>query len=437
MERIAAASNLIIEVEPQRWRLLSNGGGEERVLVEAAPGEPLRYGESFGSRRQLPASGMLTREDIQRVVLGWSSKDNAWHLGLVLGGALVTERGSRWCGLVHWNDPNLDQYEKIATQAGQLLAEQVNRPFSVIPPNASEGTAHTAADTGMQPTPPTAQTRQPYVEPASSETIPAAAPPVRSYEMPTAASYSGAQSYEAPAAQAPVYAPPADDSQPIPQPIPQPALPLKFELWTLKQADPMRVELVLAKSWTRGRLMRILGNVVWLVIFILLTVTTLTAGIALPRPEILVYLGIAAIILLTVNILYNLLKTFTTANRIIFEPEGVRWQRGKRIKKAIPADQIAEVYVSHVLSKVGKRGKAALERALHHGEINLYLLDGEFESVLVQTQTDEMIPVTDDPINEESVEPLTVYNARTRLQAAALKMAQVLNLPAEYDKRMR
>ncbi|MEP7290537.1 MAG: hypothetical protein ABI835_02085 [Chloroflexota bacterium] len=414
MERIPAASNLFIEVEPQRWRLLSNSSGDESVLVEATPGAPLRYDQSFGSRRQLPESGILAREDIQRVVLGWSSKDDAWHLGLVLGGSLVTERGSRWCGLAHWHDPQTSQYEKIATQAGQLLAEQVNRPFSVIPPQERPGTstAHTAADTGY------------YAAPVQAQA------PVRAQTPPT--EYAPAPAYPSMPEAAAVY------EMPVPLvPIPQPALPLRFELWTLKQADPARIELSLSKSWGRGRLMRTGWNVVWLAVFIILTVTTLTAGIAYPRPEILVALGIASSIFLVLVILYNLFTVLTATNRVIFEPEGVRWMRGKRVKRAIPVDQIAEIYVSQVISKVGRRGKSAEQRGIHFGEITLFLLDGEFKSILTQNQFDETIPVTDDPLNEEAVISLTEYNAHTRLQAAGLRIARTLHLPAEYDKRLK
>ena len=50
---------------------------------------------------------------------------------------------------------------------------------------------------------------------------------------------------------------------------------------------------------------------------------------------------------------------------------------------------------------------------------------------------DETIPATDDPINEEQIVGLTPYNARTRLQAAALRLSQVLRVHAEYDKRLK
>jgi hypothetical protein len=418
MKRISAAGDIIIEVQPESWRLLSNGGDHERILVEAAPGEPLRYGISFGGSRQLPESGVLSRDDIQRVVLGWSSKDTSWHLGLVLAGDLVNERGSRWCGLAHWYDPDLHEFERVATQAGQTLAAQVNLPFSVIPPKPDEVASSSAP-------------RPVEVEPATPMTrvITLGEPP-----PPYTATPTGAHSYLTPTY--PAAQPERDYEIPLEQ-IPQPALPLKFDLWTLRQPDPGRLEFALSGAWGRSRLVRTAWNIVWLGAFIILTVTTLTAGIAYPRPEFLVYMGIASIIFLTLLVLYTLIRTMTATNRIIVEPEGVRWMRGKRTKSAIPADQIAEVYVSHVVNKVGKRGKSAEQRAVHYGELNLFLTDGDFKTIVTQTQTDETIPSTDDPLNEEQVVALTPYNARTHLQSAALKVAQTLRVHAEYDKRLK
>jgi hypothetical protein len=388
MERISAASNVVIEVQPESWRLLVNGSGTERVLVEAQRGAPLRYGASFGNRRKLPLDGALPREIIQRVVLGWSENDNAWHLGLVLRGELVAERGSRWCGLAHWHDPLANQYRDVATEAGRTLATYIDCPFTIIPPHGEATT----------PTPSV------FVEEA----------PERITSTRIAVS----------------------NLEPAPEAIPQPDLPLRFDLWTL-QSSAQGLELVLAPSWGRSKLMRVGWNILWLAIFIILTVTTLTAGIALPRPEILVWLGVASIILLVLLILYNLYETLTYVNRIVFTPEGVRWMRGKRVRRSLSIDRIAEVYVSLVISKVGKRGKSAQERTVAYGEITLFLNDGDFESILSQHQTDETIPVTDDPINEELVVTLSETNARTRLQSAALMIARTLGVSAEYDKRLK
>ena len=389
MERISAASNLIIEVQPESWRLLTNGNANERVLVEAIPGEPLRYGSTFGSRRHLPDSGILPREEIQSVVLGWSEKDDAWHLGLVLKGDLVDTRGSRWCGLAHWHDPLANQYLTAASQAGQTLAHQVDRPFTVIPPHGAEG--------------------------VSVPTNGAVA--VLGDDLATRI--------------------PVTTMEPAPEAIPQPELPLHFDLWTLRQADATHLVLELSPAWGRGKLLRTAWNIIWLGVFIVLVVTTLISGIALPRPELLVYLGFASIIVLTLIILYNLYDTATHINRIVFEKAGVRWLRGKRVRKAIPIDQIQEVYVSHVINKVGRRGKSSEQRAVQYGELTLLLKSGKFQSVLVEHQTDDVIPVTDDPLNEESINPLTVYIARTHLQSAALKIADLLGVSVEYDKRLK
>ncbi len=383
MERISAASNVVIEVQPESWRLLVNGSGTERVLVEAQRGAPLRYGANFGSRRRLPLDGVLPREIIQRVVLGWSEDDNAWHLGLVLKGELVAERGSRWCGLAHWHDPLANQYQDVAIQAGQTLANQVDCPFTLIPPHGEAITPDITRD-------------------ASSTSTRIA----------------------------------VSNMEPIPDVIPQPDLPLKFELWTLQPAEA-GLELVLAPSWGRSKLMRVGWNILWLAVFIILTVTTLTSGIALPRPEILVWLGFASIILLILTILYNLYEVFTYINRIVIDSEGVRWMRGKRVRRSVPLSAIQEVYASLVIAKVGKRGKSAQERGIAYGEITLYQNDGKFQTVLAQHQPDEVIPVSDDPLNEEAIVSLNETNARARLQSAALMIARTLGVPAEYDKRLK
>lgn len=137
MDRIAAADNLTIELDEARWRLIANGAGEMRVLVEALPGQPMRYISGFASSRRLPEAGALDTEDIQRVVLGWSEQDSAWHLGLLLETPLAQARGSRWCEIARWPDPDATQHDGPATRAGAGLAHIVDRPFSRIAPQAA------------------------------------------------------------------------------------------------------------------------------------------------------------------------------------------------------------------------------------------------------------------------------------------------------------
>ncbi len=134
MDRISAADNLVIELEAEHWRLIANGDGGRNVLVEAQPGQPLRYIPNFAISRRLPEIGALPTDQIQRVVLGWSGSDAAWHLGLVLRPELAEARGSRWCEVASWPDPDRSVYDEVATRAGETLAQSLTRPFYLVPP---------------------------------------------------------------------------------------------------------------------------------------------------------------------------------------------------------------------------------------------------------------------------------------------------------------
>lgn len=141
MDRISAADNLTIEMQSDRWRLLVNGDQDERVIVEAQRGKPLKYIPGFGKSRRLPDNGSLPVEHIQRVVVGWSNQDESWHLGLVLGAELAQARGSRWCEVARWPDPESTQFSDIASRAGETLAEAVTRPFYLVPAEIEEKNA--------------------------------------------------------------------------------------------------------------------------------------------------------------------------------------------------------------------------------------------------------------------------------------------------------
>ncbi len=137
MNRISAGGNLSIEIRPQSWRLFANGADLEQSLVEVNLHEPLRYIPAFGSTRRLPDTGILPTQYIQRIVLGWSNEDESWHLGFLLEPELARPRGSRWCELVHWPDPDGHLLEEVARQAAESLAQTVDRPFYFVPPRVS------------------------------------------------------------------------------------------------------------------------------------------------------------------------------------------------------------------------------------------------------------------------------------------------------------
>ncbi|MBL8163598.1 MAG: hypothetical protein JNJ61_16555 [Anaerolineae bacterium] len=134
MDRISAAGNLTIEIDAELWRLLLTNNTRETVLLEAAPNQPLRYIELFGSKRVLPSTGALPLHTVQRVVVGWSADDDSWHLGLLLGPEIAQPRGSRWCELARWPDADQTVFGDLAAQAGRGLARVLACPFNLIEP---------------------------------------------------------------------------------------------------------------------------------------------------------------------------------------------------------------------------------------------------------------------------------------------------------------
>lgn len=373
MDRISAGSNLSIDIQQKQWRLLANGDCAETVLIEAQPGQPLRYVSTFGRQRRLPLSGALSLEDVDRVVVGWSNRNAAWHLGLMLKPELSETRGSRWCGLAYWHDPDTSLYQDKAAAAGEALAKQLNLPFSLIAPNMD------GAAVG--------------------------------YGTPSIPSI-------------------ADRAQ----------LPLKLDQWTLQRTSPTTLELQLSAAWGRARLLRALWYVLWAAVAMILSVTTLTSGIALPQPEFLPYAGLAGAAFLLLLSLSTIASVFGRTKRIEIDAatRTARGMRGRSSRWSLTASQIKSVYVTQIVSKATRRKPA---RQIHYGEINLYGVDGAFHLLAAQGQTDEKLPVVDEQSleasNAEQIIPLNGQVAHTRLQAAALLIGQALQIPTLYDQRLR
>lgn len=139
MTRISAAENIVIDMQDGRWRLMNaNGTDQTDVLAEAVPGEALRYGARFGTTRRLPTSGQIGPGQIQQIVAGWSHEDASWHLGLLLGPELAEARGSRWCEIAYWPDPDVEVFMDLAKSAGESLGRILAIPFHLVPPTPAE-----------------------------------------------------------------------------------------------------------------------------------------------------------------------------------------------------------------------------------------------------------------------------------------------------------
>ncbi len=133
MTEILAADNHSIHSKPGKWRLIYS----EKPLAEASD-KGFRYSGRFGTTRRLPDGGVIQQQDIVQVVLGWQATDESWHLGLILAPHLADQRGSRWCEIVHWPDPEITVFQDLAQESGQQLAQAIGVPFYVIPPQAAE-----------------------------------------------------------------------------------------------------------------------------------------------------------------------------------------------------------------------------------------------------------------------------------------------------------
>lgn len=135
MTRISAAGNHFIEMHVERWQLLQrNEDGTETVIFSVSPGQPMRYTSAFATSRHLPSGGVLPAEHIRQVVVGWSHEDESWHLGMLLVQDLADVRGSRWCEIAWWPDPDLNVFGDMAQKAGQTLAQALVRPFYRVEP---------------------------------------------------------------------------------------------------------------------------------------------------------------------------------------------------------------------------------------------------------------------------------------------------------------
>ena len=273
MNRITTGGSLTIEIQPTRWRLVNNSNAEsDTALVEVNYGEPLRYLPTFASSRRLPDTGVLPNSFVQRVVLGWSNEDESWHLGFLLDSELAQPRGSRWCELVHWPDPDGELFANRARQAGESLAEMMARPFYFVPPKISD--------------------------------------------------------------------------EPVPEPLPP--LPGKIDAWTVGTTPAGQIEMKLARESGRSRFSRAIWYFFLSILYIILSVLTLISGIALPRPEFLPFLGLAAAVLLLGISIRTLLVRGDTAifprdiDMVAYTEIDSASTRGGRIRFLLPDGEVVE-----------------------------------------------------------------------------------------------
>ena len=243
---------------------------------------------------------------------------------------------------------------------------------------------------------------------------------------------------------------PALEPAPEAEPIPLVDLPLQLGLWRLQMSPKGEkfgeLQFLREERWMRGRIRQIAWYALWCLIYLWVSVATLTsdlglpnAGTLIPNPAWLPYLGIAVAALLVLGILRLVWIVQREPDTIVINPfdKSISGWRGARQRWKVNAGSIQSVYASEVAKKRGRRPTVT------HGEINLHLLNGRFLPVIADPEklVDALLPGADAaaekkrPDGVQALEPAAVSTA---LQAAAVHIAVSLgDVPVWYDRRLR
>ncbi|MCS6834872.1 MAG: hypothetical protein NZ750_02505 [Anaerolineae bacterium] len=370
IDSISAADNAIIKLQ-DGWQLIQH----DHVLAEAKP-QGLVYNLDFGASRRLPADGLLPREAVEQVVLGWQASDETWYLGLVVARELALLRQSRWCALARWPDPDASVFGELGAQAGQALAHILGVPFVYVPPRPSA------------PPPPTRE-------------LPPLPLSLGNWEMHRAE---------------------------------------RAETRLGASLEPGDLYFIHSPRWRRYHLGRALWFALCAVVYVVVSVATLGSRLALPNsgtlipnPHILPYLGLSIAVGLLFSSLGQLFTLSRSINLIQLSRNHLTWWRGGRVVRQIPAQDIQSLYVSEVIKR---RERGSLTE---HGEINAHLGGGRFELLISQgvPLSSAAQHPSDSPQGPRQlgVHRLTRDSYRTDLQAATLYLAEALGLPAWEDVR--
>jgi hypothetical protein len=379
LAQVSAADNHIIEFNASNWQLRN---GDSAPMVHADQ-SGLRYNSHFAMTRRLPATGVMPTPDLIQVVVGWQQSDEAWHMGVVLSPEQAEIRGSRWCEMAHWPDPDRSTFEELAQQSAQGLANALNLPYRFVQPRPA--------------TPP--------------------APPPPLPELPLSAGWWTLESVEAINAANYGFHP-----------------------------HPAQMVFLRAARWKRQKYTRMMWYTFWTVIYIALSSATLTSDLALPNagtllpdPHVLPYLGFVIAAGLMLLVFYQFYRANAEPELILIDPiqRSISAWRGKHQHWLRGAQDIQSVYVSEIVKKRSE------DLTSEHGEINLHLGSGHFQFVLQQGETENRAlhrqPTDEKGRRTEEVVQLTRFTVASDLQAMGLYIAEALatEMPCWYDRRVK
>lgn len=381
MTNVSAADNLQIDYSPQTWQL-RNGDQAPMVYADA---NGLHYNERFASTRRLPPTGLLMPGQTLQVVAGYQGTDESWHLGVVLDAELTETRGSRWCELAHWPDPDKTTFVETVQGAGRSLATVLNVPFRLLESRST-----------------------PTTVPAKPTTPPAPLPdlPLKTglWTLMRVNDVSGNTGF-----------------------VPQ----------------TEQLVFVRSKTWANRQYRRMIWHTIWAIIYLWLSLVTLrgdtalpNAGTIVPDPHVLPYMGVVIAFGFVLSVFYHAYIIRTRPNMILIDPgnRAVSAWQGKNQRWIRPVSGAESLYVSETT-----RQKPS-QHGVDHGELNFYFDNGQFLHLLTQgePEAEALYPESEKTgTRTEVVRPLTREDVTSNLQAMGLYVAEAFALPALYDRRLR
>lgn len=330
---ISAANDLLVEYDADRWALLLPSA--PAIPIVEANAQALRYASAFGIARRLGSLGGLRPDQVSMVVVGYSSEDRNWHLGLMLDAALAQGRGGRWCELAQWPDDE----ETDAETAGRKLSAVIGRPFRLVTPQAPMGTTAVMSAAPVAPAPAATNGNMSSYAPS-----PTPAMPSPDYQF-------GEVTRPLPP-QTSVYETPAQPAQPAAPETPVQPLPLTFGEWTAQEILG-GMQWTRTKKWRNDQIVRGLFFCVLAPIFAYLSIGALATNFAAVQPLWLPWAGVAlALVMLLIG-----LSSFaaiwrspiTTVDRRIQMLRQTR--RGSKKVVQSPFEGLEYVLVSHSITR--------------------------------------------------------------------------------------
>ena len=380
MMQITVSDSLIVEYDEEQWRLIRVSHlGERNWIVAVEAGGSLRYSSFFATTRVLPDEGEISTDDIDEVILGWSYQTDAWQLSLTISPDLSAARSSSCCEALRFIDPERSVYEQDAKNVGLALARMLGNKPFVMKP-------------------------------------PEEAPP--------------------------------------PEPIPLADLPLDIGIWRLQthakaavsSDGPDEIRFVRAPSWLWGKMRQIAWYGLLAALYVGVASASINSELALPNtgtlipdPQLLPYLGLGVAALLLLLIAQQVWQIAREPDTILISSyEGsIAACRGNSVRWKVNAKNVQSVYASELVKKRSRRS------LIYHSEINLHLVNGRFQRVIVEDRklADAYLPGAD-LLSERGravgVAVLEPPAAATALQAAAVHIAACLEgLPVWHDRRYK